>query len=158
MVSLASNPFKASSVLCRSKESFPQYGSKVISSIRLSGCLYVILAIRAVMFWLIVCSWGGALGTWVSIRLTFVLLLDVYIAQAHQSHLEAENTHFSVPSTEGTKKKEKRRERNCKVTVFELWVIWNCNILCLCNTFIRWLNPAGRDKMWRNYVGQSSIV
>lgn len=58
MVSLASNPFKVPGGLCRGKESFLRYGSRVISSIRLSGCLYVILAITAVLFWLIVCSGG----------------------------------------------------------------------------------------------------
>lgn len=101
MVSLASNPFKAPGVLCGRKESFLHYSSWLISSIRLSGCLYVIRAIKAVLFWLIVCSWGDALGTWVSIRLTFILLLDVCVAQAHQSHLEAQNSHFAVTSTSG---------------------------------------------------------
>lgn len=32
------------------------------------------------------------------VTLTFVLLLDVCVAQAHQAHLEAQNPHFAVPS------------------------------------------------------------
>lgn len=88
------------------KKSFLRYSSRLISSIRLSGCLYVILAIRAVLFWLIVCSWGDALGTWASITLTFVLLLDIRVAQAHQSHLEAENAHFAITSTGEEKEKK----------------------------------------------------
>lgn len=66
-VSLASNPFKGPRCTLqkykKEKKKALHYGSRVTSSIRLSGCLYVILAIRAVLFWLIVCSGGDALGT-----------------------------------------------------------------------------------------------
>lgn len=96
---LTSNPFKASGVLCRSKESFLHHGSRVIFSIRLSGRLHVMLAFTSVLF-LAHCFVVAALGPSASIRLTFVLLLDIGIAQAHQSHLEAEDTHFAISSAE----------------------------------------------------------
>lgn len=143
---------KAPGVLCWSKGSFLHYGSRVISSIRLSGCLYVILAIRAVLFWLIVCSWGDALGTWASIRLTFVLLLDVCIAQAHQSHLEAENSHFAISSTR-EKKENKTKKKTCKVRIFERWIISNHCALCCGNIFIHWLSLAGRKKSVEELLG-----
>lgn len=50
---------------------------------------------------------GDALG-----GLTFVLLLDVCVAQAHQSHLEAENPHFAVSSAGDGERHIKRREIN----------------------------------------------
>lgn len=115
MASLASRGWKAPSVLSSSKESFSHYGSRVISSITLSGFLYVILAIKTIHFWLIVCIWGNALSTRASIALTFVLLLDVGIAQAHQSHLEAEDSHFAIPST-------KERKENETLWQFDGWI------------------------------------
>lgn len=142
-VSLASNPFKGPRCTLqkykkgKKKKKALHYGSRATSSIRLSGCLYVILAIRAVLFWLIVCSGGDALGTWVSITLTFVLLLDVSAAQAHQSHLEAENSHFAVSSTSG-----KKREGEKKETVgLEFWTS-NQGVLCRDNHFIHWAEPC----------------
>lgn len=139
-VSLASNPFKAPGVLCRSKESFLHYSSRLISSIRLSGCLYEILAIRAVLFWLIVCSWGDTLGTWAGIRLTFVFLLDVCIAQAHQSHLEAENSHFAITSTSG--KKEKKN--NKKVVRLQFMNSeWSQIMAAVINSYIGWALLGG---------------
>lgn len=72
------------------------------------------------MFWLIVAHCGGALGMGASVTLTFVLLLDVYVAQAHQSHLEAENPHFAVSSADG---RNRERERHKRSATIQFWKI-----------------------------------
>lgn len=57
--------------------------------------------------------------------LTFVLLLDVCVAQAHQSHLEAEDTHFAVPSAgEGGTEREKRK----RSVIFKLGKMNSCEV------------------------------
>lgn len=77
-------------------------------STSLSECLDGMLVIRPVC---VLDYCGGALGVGASVTLTFVLLLDVCVAQAHQSHLEAENPHFAVSSTDG---RNRERERDIK--------------------------------------------
>lgn len=54
------------------------------------------------------------LPTQKSCGLTFVLLLNVCVAQAHQSHLEAENSYFSVSSTAGKEGKEEEKSSEIK--------------------------------------------
>lgn len=44
----------------------------------------------------------------------------------------------------------------CKVKILELRIISNGCVLCQGNIFQHWLSPAGRNKVWRNYAGQSS--
>lgn len=74
-------------------------GRALISSIRLSECLYVMLVIGAVCALAYCLRWQRGMGR--RVTLTFVLLLDVCVAQAHQAHLEAQNPHFAVPSAGG---------------------------------------------------------
>lgn len=50
---------------------------------------------------------GSCIGAWASIRLTFVLFLDICVAQAHQSHLEAENPYFAISSAGGRNRKRR---------------------------------------------------
>lgn len=40
----------------------------------------------------------AAIGGWLHYSLTFVFLLDVGVAQAHQAHLEAQHAHLAVAS------------------------------------------------------------
>lgn len=68
------------------------------------------------------------------VALTFVLFLDVGVAQAHQAHLEAENSHLPISSTDG-RKEERGREREKEDRVLGFISFSNGCLLCVNHIF-----------------------
>lgn len=148
---MVSNPLKVSCACVQvKKKSFLHNGTRAISSITLSG-LYVILAIRAALFWIIAVAEG-----------TFTSMSE------HQTHICTFPGHLHCTSSpipswswepascrfEGCRRKKKEK-KSSEVTIFERWIISNCCVLDRDNTEPCWEELHGSRQ---HSTGQWSSV